>query len=128
MAKSHGQAPEEEEPFVFFIPDNYTNSGGFFGGMFKLRNLIEAGIFGGLVFAFEFYIVNIDLVFKIILMLVTVTPITIAAVVGIRGDCLSQFILAVFDFLKSKRKMRYRRVDTYVEEEKGRSILKPRKR
>ena len=59
-------------------------------------------------------------------MLVTVTPVTIAAIIGIRGDCLSQFLLAVVDFLKSKRKMRYRRVDTYVEE-KGKSRLGSKK-
>ena len=38
---------EHEELDVYVIPPNFIESGKLFGGMFKMRNAIEAGILAG---------------------------------------------------------------------------------
>lgn len=101
---------EEEKAAVFFIPDNYTNSGGLFGGMLRLRNVIEALIVGGIIGGSEYLLIDIDLLYKIMIIVFTAVPLTIVSLIGIKGDSFSQFLLAVFIFLKDKRKMRYRRI------------------
>lgn len=101
---------EEEKAAVFFIPDNYTNSGGLFGGALKLRNAIEALIFGGVVGYLEYSFIEIDMLYKVMIIVFTAVPLAIISLVGIRGDSFSQFLLSVFIFLKDKRKMRYRRI------------------
>ena len=113
MAKSQGKAPEEEDPIIFFIPDNYTNSGGFFGGMFQLRNLIEAGAFGLGLYFLESNLLSVDMIYKIIIMVITIAPVVILSVIGIRGDCFSQFLLAVVAFIKDRRKLRFRRIENF---------------
>lgn len=101
---------EEEKAAVFFIPDNYTNSGGLFGGTLKLRNVIEALIFGGSIGGIEYFFVDIDLLYKVMLIVFTALPLAIISLIGVKGDSFSQFLLAIFKFLKDKRKMRYRRI------------------
>ena len=101
---------EEEKAAVFFIPDNYTNSGGLLGGMLKLRNVIEALIFGGVVGGLEYLLIDIDLLYKVMLIIFTAIPLAIVSLIGFKGDSFSQFLLAIFIFLKDKRKMRYRSI------------------
>jgi len=93
---------EREELDVYVIPPNFIESGKLFGGMFKLRNAIEAGVLAGgcgmLVFK-----IPVSLTTKIIILCVTSLPLAIFGLIGVDGESLSEFVINVFKFLKNRR-------------------------
>ena len=93
---------EREELDVYVIPPNFIESGKLFGGMFKLRNAIEAGVLAGgcgvLVFKMP-----VSLTTKIIILCVTSLPLAIFGLIGVDGESLSEFVINVFKFLKNRR-------------------------
>lgn len=93
---------EREELEVYVIPPNFIESGKLFGGMFKLRNAIEAGVLAGgcgmLVFKMP-----VSLTTKIIILCVTSLPLAIFGLIGVDGESLSEFVINVFKFLKNRR-------------------------
>lgn len=104
---------EEERPEVYFIPDNYTDSGRILDGMLNLRNAIEAGALAVVLYFIENGLLTaLGLASStiIIVMLVTIVPIAGMALFGMNGDCFSVFLKSIFRFLKNKRKMRFRRI------------------
>ena len=103
---------EEERPEVFFIPNNFTDSGRIFNGMLSLRNAIEAGVIAFLLYKIEGAIIT-PLVapgIDIVIMLCTIGPIACMALFGINGDCFTVFVKSIFTFLKNRKKMRFRRI------------------
>ncbi|MEE1502654.1 MAG: hypothetical protein UGF89_00175 [Acutalibacteraceae bacterium] len=95
---------------VFAIPVNYTDSGKFANGMFETRNAIEAVI---LVLLFGYPLVAwvpVSLTAKVVIATIFILPIAILALIGIDGDSFSQYVLRVFKYSKSKRKLHLRRV------------------
>lgn len=97
---------EKDNYQTYIIPQNFIDTGTFFGGSFKVRNVIEAGIIV-VITAFIVFNLALSLQTKIIVMCLTALPFGLFALIGIGGDSLSEFILNFFAFLKN-RKIIYR--------------------
>ena len=95
-------ARQTEERDVYRIPENFVDTGTVMGGMFKLRNVIEAGVIAA-VFILPLFKVNLSLTAKIIIACLTALPLGLLALIGINGESLSTFILGLFKFLQNKR-------------------------
>lgn len=95
-------ARQIEERDVYRIPENFVDTGTVMGGMFKLRNVIEAGAIAA-VFILPLFKVNISLTAKIIIACLTALPLGLLALIGVNGESLSAFILGFFKFLQNKR-------------------------
>lgn len=109
---------QEEKPDSYFIPDNFTDSGRILNGMFETRKLLEAVGIGAVLYFIEKNLIYLPMENKavaVLIMLCTISPIVIMALIGLNGDCLSVFIKTVFTFIKDKRKLRFRRVKKNVE-------------
>lgn len=95
---------EREELDVYVIPPNFIEGGKLFGGMFKMRNAIEAGILAGgcalLVFKLPLLLTG-----KIIVLCLTSLPLAIFGLLGVDGESLSQYIVSVFKFLRNRRRL-----------------------
>lgn len=93
---------EHEELDVYIIPPNFIESGKIFGGMFKLRNAVEAG---ALAFLSTFFVwkIGVSLTTKIIILCVTALPLGIFGLIGIEGESLTEFVINVFRFIKKRR-------------------------
>ena len=92
--------PETHETYI--IPPNFIDTGTIFGGMFKLRNAIEA-LAIALVFGLPLFMTPFTLTTKIIIMCLTALPLTIFALVGISGESLSSFILNYHKYRQNRR-------------------------
>jgi len=104
---------DEERPDVHLIPDNFMNDGKMFNGMIGTRNFFEAIGFGvGLGFIEYVFMSGVGLSTATIVavILITAGPVAIAALIGINGDSLTQFIVIFLNYMKNKRKLRYRRI------------------
>ena len=103
---------EREELDVYVIPPNFIEGGKLFGGMFKMRNAIEAGILAGgcgiLVFKLP-----VTLTTKIIILCVTALPLAIFGLMGVDGESLSEFVINVFKFLRNRRTLYRSDVDDF---------------
>ena len=93
---------KQNEHDIYLIPPNFIEGGTVFGGMLKLRNVIEAGIIAFII-GFPICMLDISLTTKIVILCLTVLPIGIFAVIGIYGEALSSFIFNFFKFLKLRR-------------------------
>ena len=117
---------EREELDVYVIPPNFIEGGKLFGGMFKMRNAIEAGILAGgcalLVFKLP-----LSLTGKIIVLCLTSLPLAIFGLLGVDGESLSQYIVSVFKFLRNRRRLYRSDVDDYESVGKVRLKIKKNK-
>ena len=91
-----------EERDVYVIPPNFIEGGTLLGGMFKTRNVIEAGVLGLLV-GLPVLNLGISLTTRIIILCLTALPLVLVALIGISGSSLSAFILQFFRFLRNRR-------------------------
>jgi hypothetical protein len=91
-----------EKQDIYVIPPNFIDSGTFFGGMFKARNAIEAGV---LAFAagFPVFSLNLPLTTRIIFLCLTALPLALFGLIGIAGESLSSFIFIFFKYLRNRR-------------------------
>ena len=101
---------QDNEPKVYIIPKNFLDSGYVFGGRFKQRNFIEAAILTAPVFGificgwkFAGWSVSSTVAACIILC----AGIFMAAVAGIGGDSLLEFLSRVQHFRKTKQISKY---------------------
>ena len=78
----------QEERDVYVIPPNFIEGGTLMGGMFKTRNVIEAGILGVLT-ALPVVQLNVSLTTIIIILCLTTLPVVLVALIGIGGESLS---------------------------------------
>ena len=117
---------EREELDVYVIPPNFIEGGKLFGGMFKMRNAIEAGILAGgcalLVFKFP-----LSLTGKIIVLCLTSLPLAIFGLLGVDGESLSQYIVSVIKFLRNRRRLYRSDVDDFESVGKVRLKIKKNK-
>lgn len=117
---------EREELDVYVIPPNFIEGGKLFGGMFKMRNAIEAGILAGgcalLVFKLP-----LSLTGKIIVLCLTSLPLAIFGLLGVDGESLSQYIVSVFKFLRNRRRLYRSDVDDFESVGKFRLKIKKNK-
>lgn len=91
---------EERDSYV--IPPNFIEGGTLLGGMFKTRNVIEAGILAVLVGG-PVVGLNLSLTTRIIILCLTALPLVLVALIGIAGSSLSAFILQFFSYLRNRR-------------------------
>lgn len=91
-----------EERDFYVIPPNFIEGGTLLGGMFKTRNVIEAGILAVLVGG-PVVGLNLSLTTRIIILCLTALPLVLVALIGISGSSLSAFILQFFQYLRNRR-------------------------
>jgi hypothetical protein len=107
-------AEKQETQNTYVIPPNFIESGTFFGGMFKVRNAIEAGVLA-LAVGWPVFNLGLSLTTRIIILCMTSLPLALFGLIGISGESLSSFIIIFFKYLKN------RRVVGSVSDEKGRA-------
>jgi len=104
MAKNNYRDKADDTADVYFIPPNYVDSSGVFGGMFRLRNAIEAGAVGGLSAWILFGVTaGMDLTMRIIILLVGVLPLMFFAAVGVMGLSITEFLYFCFRYVFKRR-------------------------
>lgn len=86
----------------YYIPPNFIERGTIFGGMFKFKNVIEAGIIAAII-ALPVFMLGVSLTVKIIILCLTALPLALIALIGVSGESLSSFIFNFFKFLKHRR-------------------------
>ena len=91
-----------EEIDVYYIPANFIDTGTVFGGMLKLRNVIEAGVLL-IITGLPVFHLNISFTAKIITACLTVLPLCLFALIGVGGESLSAFIISFIKFVKNRR-------------------------
>ena len=110
--------PEEHE--IYVIPPNFIEGGTLFGGLFKTRNAIEAGVIGILV-GVPVFSLPFSLTAKIIILCLTALPLVLLALIGVAGGSLSTFILLFLSYLRNRRVLS--REPDASNEKKRKSIL-----
>jgi len=93
---------DEETDQVYYIPSNFIDTGTLFGGMVKLRNMIEAAAVV-IVVGLPVLRLSVSITAKIIISCFTVLPLGLLAVMGISGESLSSFIIGFVRFVKNRR-------------------------
>lgn len=91
-----------EQHDTYIIPPNFIEGGTLFGGMFKIRNVIEAGILAVSV-GVPVFSIDLSLTARIIILCLTALPLSLFALMGIAGEPLSSYIIAFFKWLKNRR-------------------------
>ena len=92
----------EEQHDTYIIPPNFIEGGTLFGRMFKIRNVIEAGILAVSV-GIPVFSIGVSLTVRIILLCLTALPLGLLALIGIAGEPLSSYIFSFFKWLKNRR-------------------------
>jgi len=92
----------EKNKNIYIIPPNFIESGTFFGGMFKVRNAIEAGVLA-LVTGLPVFNMNLSLTTRIIIICLISLPLAMFALIGVSGESLSSFIFIFIKYLKNRR-------------------------
>lgn len=88
---------------TYIIPPNFVDTGTFFGGMFKARNVIEAGILSAVVGIPVFVCLPFGLTTRIIVLCLTAMPLGLVALIGISGESLSSFLFIFLKYMKNRR-------------------------
>ena len=88
---------------MYIIPPNFIESGTFFGGMFRARNVIEAGILAFAIGVPVFMFVPFGLTTRIIILCLTALPAALVALIGISGESLSEFLIIFLKYLRNRR-------------------------
>ena len=92
----------QEERDTYIIPPNFIEGGTLLGGMFKVRNVVEAGILAALT-GLPVLKLPLSLTARIIILCLTTLPLVLVALIGIGGGSLSEFILQFFSYLRNRR-------------------------
>jgi len=93
----------QNETDTYIIPPNFIEVGTFFGGMFKARNVIEAGILALATGIPVMLYLPFSLTARIIILCFTALPLAILALIGLSGESLSSFLFIFLKFLKNRR-------------------------
>ncbi len=93
---------KNEERDSYLIPPNFIEGGTLMGGLFKTRNVIEAGVLGALT-GIPVFRLPLSLTARIILLCLTALPLVLIALIGVGGSSLSGFILQFFKYLHNRR-------------------------
>ena len=88
---------------IYIIPPNFIETGTFFGGMFRARNVIEAGILALAIGTPVFLCLPSGLTARIIALCLTALPVALVALIGISGESLSQFLVTFLKYLRNRR-------------------------
>ncbi len=93
---------KQEERDIYYIPPNFIEGGTFFGGMFKVRNAIEAGVLA-LAVGIPVFHLGLPLTTRIIILCLTSLPLALLALIGVSGESLSSFAFILLKYLKNRR-------------------------
>lgn len=93
----------ENDHDSYIIPPNFIETGTLFGGMFKARNAIEAGILAVSVGIPVFVFLPMGLTARIIMLCLTALPLALLALIGISGESLSSFLVIFFKYMRNRR-------------------------
>lgn len=97
---------------MFYIPNNFDDSGKIFNGMVETRKFVETSILSAILGKFLWTALSSFPVGKrIIITMIVLSPVAIFGLIGINGDSLTQFLKAFFMYFKNRKKLRFRRVD-----------------
>ena len=88
---------------IYIIPPNFIETGTILGGMFKIRNAIEAGILAVAIGVPVFLFVPLGFTARIIVLCLTALPAALVALIGISGESLSRFLLLFLKYLRNRR-------------------------
>ena len=88
---------------VYIIPPHFIETGTFFGGMFRARNVIEVGILAFAIGTPVFLCLPFGLTARIIALCLTALPVALVALIGISGESLSQFLITFLKYLRNRR-------------------------
>lgn len=88
-----------DEPYTFYIPQNFATKETIAGGMLKVRNVVEA-IVAVVAIGYPLLKIPMNITVKIILMILLCIPIGAICLIGINHGPVSEFII---DFVKYKR-------------------------
>lgn len=88
---------------TYIIPPNFVDTGTFFGGMFRARNVIEAGILAAVTGLPSFLLLPFGLTTRIIVLCLTTLPLVLFALIGISGESLSSFLVIFLRYMKNRR-------------------------
>lgn len=99
----------------YVIPANYTDSGKLLGGMLSARNAVETVVLTAIISVVEIKWIPMTASMQIVVWILTVIPVAIAAVIGIDGESLGQYLGHAFRFWKRRRKLHYDRRMIYDE-------------
>lgn len=91
----------------YFIPANFTDNGKILG-MFPIRNLIEAVLFGLPVLLLTFKYLPLSLTWRIIASMTIVVPVSGFALIGIDDAPITSFLRVWHQWRKHRRIMEYR--------------------
>ncbi len=94
---------KQPERDVYIIPPNFIDTGTFFGGMFRARNVIEAGILAAAIGLPVLFCLPCGLTVRIVVLCLTALPLGLSALIGIDGESLSTFLLNLIRFCRSRR-------------------------
>jgi hypothetical protein len=104
MAKNNYKDKDDEAADIYFIPPNYVDSSGVFGGMFRLRNAIEACIVGGVSAWLLFGVTaGMDLTIRVTILLAGVLPLMFFSAIGVMGLSITEFIYFCLRFVFKRR-------------------------
>ncbi|MCL2274207.1 MAG: hypothetical protein FWC16_04705 [Defluviitaleaceae bacterium] len=104
MAKNNTKERNDESADVYFIPPNYVDASGVFGGMFRLRNAIEACVVGGVSAWLLFGVTaGMDLTVRVTILLAGVLPLMFFAAIGVMGLSITEFLYFCFRFTFKRR-------------------------
>lgn len=95
----HNQSENE----LYTIPPNFIGTGTIFGGMFKLRNVLEAGVLACAIGLPELFLLPFSLTTRIIIFCLTALPLAMLAVIGISSESLSTFAIIYIKYLRNRR-------------------------
>lgn len=101
---------EREYSNIYTIPPNYTDSGKLLGGLLEPRNTVEAGILLIMIGYPELMWLQLPATAKVVVMTVTLLPLTVFALMGLGGDSLFQYLGHMALFWLRRRQLHYRRI------------------
>ena len=92
----------QDERDIYYIPPNFIEGGTLLGGMFKTRNVIEAGVLA-VVTGVPVMGLSLSLTVRIIILCLTALPLALVALIGIGSGSLSEFVLQFFTYLRNRK-------------------------
>lgn len=88
---------------LYVIPPNFVDTGTVLGGMFRVRNVIEAGILAAGAGLPVLMFLPFSLTARIIVLCLTALPLSLVALIGVSGESLTEFLMIFLKFLKNRR-------------------------
>jgi hypothetical protein len=95
---------------VYAIPANYTDSGKLFGGMLETRNTVETVLLLALLGYPELFWMTLPAMMRIVVMVLTLIPVSVVSLMGIDGDSLFQYLGHIIRFFINRRRLHFRRI------------------